>query len=199
MGDKLEEYNIKLQKLSNELAPLEQKEKSRGQELERLMKMNHEESQRQSDTLNNFRDVSRDLKKLMDAIETYEASATEDSLTNHENRSQALKGQVESKTEAIAAIQPALQEVQKAIEDQDAHKKNLEENLSILNARHKIAKLKKDIAHVKAKINSVAGHETAVDDLDSLNNRKTKIGKAIARIEGRRGELVEGMRSVKVQ
>jgi DNA repair protein RAD50 len=92
-----------------------------------------------------------------------------------------------------------LQQVEKAIEDHEAFKKNLRDNLDIIYTTQHIEKLEKEVASMKIERTSIEGHETVYDDFETLRHRQTTTGKAIARLEGRRGEILESIRSVKVR
>ena len=195
----LDEFVQQDAKLQDELAPLEQKEKSKEQEKQRLRKMNEEEYERHSETLSNFLQLAGELKDLVMKIEQYEDSTNEEELASIGNRTETLAKKREDKLKAISRMNPELQQLEKAIEDQDAYKRNLRDNLDIISTTQRIKQLEKDLDSLKVESNNIEGHETVYDDFESLRNRQTTTGKAIARLEGRRGEILESIRSAKVR
>lgn len=199
MTEQLDEFVRKDAKLQDELAPLEQKEKSKEQEKQRLRKMNEEEYERHSETLSNFLQLAGELKDLILKIEQYEDSPNEEELAGIGNRTEILAKKREEKLKAIARMNPEIQQIEKAIEDQDAYKRNLRDNLDIISTTQRIKQLEKDLDSLKVENNNIEGHETVYDDFETLRHRQTTTGKAIARLEGRRGEILESIRSAKVR
>lgn len=185
--------------LQDELVPLEQKEKAREQEKQRLRKMNEEEYERNSETLSNFVQHTGELRGHIVKIEQYEASTNDDELANIEKKADTLAMKRKEKAEAVESIKPSLQQLEKSIEDQDEYKRNLQDNLDIIATRQRITKLEREIESMKLESNSIEGHETVYDDVETLRHRQMTTGKAIARLEGRRGEILESIRSVKVR
>ena len=102
------------------------------------------------------------------------------------------------KRSQISSLQPDLDQLAKAVDDQERHKKNLKENIDLIASRQRVATLEDEIAKLEEQYSNVEGHETCQDDLDSLTSRKQKSLSSIARLEGRRGEIVESIRSLKV-
>ena len=96
------------------------------------------------------------------------------------------------------ALTQAVELLLKAVDDQERHKKNLKENIELIHSSQRIEELKKEVDILEKRVSSVEGHDTVYDDIDGLRARKESILKCTARLEGRRGEILESIRSIKV-
>lgn len=161
--------------------------------------LNNEEEERISATYNSFVGALNELRELRKKIEEYLASGTEEELANFESKIAEYQTKAKEKLTEIEKIQPDLDRLVKAVDDQERHKKNLKENVELIQARNRIDDLKKEITSLEESAANVEGHETVYEDIEGLGARKEKIMKATARLEGRRGEILESIRSIKVR
>jgi DNA repair protein RAD50 len=107
----------------------------------------------------------------------------------------------ERKTEKqleIESLQPDLDRLVKAVDDQERHKKNLKENIDLIISGQRIEELEKVITKLKQEASNVEGHDTCNEDFQRMSSRKEKMLSSKARLQGRRGKIVESIRSLKV-
>lgn len=74
----------------------------------------------------------------------------------------------------------------------------MKDNIDLISKRQNIENLEKEITDLEEAASNVEGHETCVNDLNSLESRKEQSMSSIARLEGRRGEILESIRGLKV-
>ncbi len=160
--------------------------------------LNNEEDDRISSTMNSFIGAVKELRSIDSTIERYQSSTTEDELLNVDRKSAEFVKKAEEKKEQLNAIVPELDRLVKAVEDQERCKKNLKENIEIIIAKDVIEKLVEDISRLEGKLANMDGHETVYDDIAGLRSRRELIIMTTATLEGRRGEILESVRSIKV-
>jgi DNA repair protein RAD50 len=157
-----------------------------------------EEEEKLNGTLNSFVGAVNDLKEVTRQIDEYNDSSNEDDLNQVSRKEEELVEKAKDKQSQIETLQPALDRLAKAVDDQERHKKNLKENIDLILSRQRIDALEIEIEKLDEAASSVEGHDTCYDDLESLTSRKQKTMSSIARLEGRRGEILESIRSLKV-
>eukprot|EP00934_Nitzschia_sp_Nitz4_P008970 Nitzschia sp. Nitz4//scaffold260_size33533//17430//22260//NITZ4_007879-RA/size33533-augustus-gene-0.12-mRNA-1//1//CDS//3329544683//8960//frame0 len=184
-------------KLQEEIAPLKQKSKSKETEKSRMRALNNEEDERLSATLSSFCAAVKELTELRSEIELYLASGTEEELSTFEVQADTLSEKAKKKEAEVAGIQPRLDTLVKEVEDQEHHKKNLKENIELIQSKDRISDLKREVSQLEGSASNVDGHETVYEDIEVLNSRKEKIVKATAHLEGRRGGVVDSIRAIK--
>jgi DNA repair exonuclease SbcCD ATPase subunit len=184
--------------LQDELVPLKQRQKSKETEKNRLKALASEDEERLRSTKEAFTAALKELKDIGQRIEEFQSSTTEDELAGVERKKAEFAKKRSEKNSHLRALGPELDRVSKAVDDQNRHKKNLSGNIALINKTQLVEKLKKEISKMEQKKANVEGHETVEDDCEVLNKRKEEILKATARLEGKRGEILENVRSVKV-
>lgn len=175
-----------------------QKRRSKETEKNRLQALASEDEERLRSTKASFTSALKELKDIGQHIEEYQSSTAEDELANVERKKAEFAEKTKEKNAQLNALRPKLESVLKAVEDQERHKKNLKENIELINSTRLVEQLKKEISKLEEKAATVEGHETVYDDIESLRARKEENLKATARLEGRRGEILESIRSIKV-
>jgi chromosome segregation ATPase len=146
-----------------------------------------------------LRMLENEIEELQKQIDDFDCQNDADSLDRIKNKSFELAAQRKEKEERVGKIQPDLDRLKKALDDQERHKKNLNRNINVISLNSRIRDIKKEIGSLQEAAANVAGHETAYDDAQRLRNRETEIAQMNARLEGRRGEIYENIRSFKVR
>lgn len=159
--------------------------------------LNAEEEERLSSTANNFIAAVKELKEIGGQIDEYASSGTEDELANFDQKLATFREKAKTKSDQVREIQPQLAALTKAVDDQERHKKNLKENIELIGSKQRIGELEKEIDALERKASTVDGHDTVFDDMSALKARKEGFMKSTARLEGRRGEVLESIRSIK--
>lgn len=187
-----------LRQLQEDLAPIAGKLNTKEKEQDRVRKLNEDEEQSKNTTLNTFVGAAKDLQNVENEIKKYETLGVEGELARLAERSGDLTRQAAEETQRIATLQPKQDTVTKALEDQELYRKNLEENIKLMNSTQRAEELAREIAVLEDKTAQVDGSDTVDDDMESVRSKRESIMTMIARLEGRRGEILESIRSVKV-
>lgn len=160
--------------------------------------LNNEEEDRISSSLNSFISSVKEMRMIDLQIEKYQSSTTDVEIERVARKITELVKEAERLKEQLSRMLPMLERLVKSVEDQERQRKNLEDNIEIVNAKNSVDKLMDEISHLELKSVSVKGHETVYEDIACLRDRRESIMKATARLEGRRGEILESIRSIKV-
>lgn len=184
-------------KLQEQLAPLAQKQKSIEMEKSRMRALNNEEDERISSILNSFLLAMKEIRVIDSNIKKYLSSTSDDELASARLQSVECNKKIDDKRKQINSLKPELDNLLKAIEDQESHKKNLKDNIDVINANNAINGLNKHILQLEEKAKSICGHDTLFQDIASLRSKRESIIKSTARLEGRRGEILESIRTIK--
>ena len=158
-----------------------------------------EEEVRLSSTLNKFKndisalltlnsDINQSTRRLVDNISS-------DVLYEKIGK---VKGIVSEKCAQIQELETELESLTRSIADQERHRKIIKENISLIEARHQIEKLRKEIDLVQKKKQKIYGHDTAAQELNEATAQISVLLEKKARKEGRRGGFVEEIRFLKV-
>lgn len=184
-------------KLSEQIAPLKQRAEAKENQKARAQKLMEEEEERITETLSSFFASVQELKKIVSSIDEYENSNKGNGVSQLEEENHRLAEQAMEKRREHDNMKPELDRLTKMVDDQERERKNLEENINLMNSMDKIKVLEKEIAILHKELSRVEGSETIYDDIHQLTDRKNQLFADQARLEGRRGEIIENIRSLK--
>jgi septal ring factor EnvC (AmiA/AmiB activator) len=148
--------------------------------------------------LNSFLAEVRYLKELSKQVDEYMASDKEKDLSQISSKTDTIIEKMKAKEAEIRMMQPDVDKLNKAVADQENHKKNLTENIDLIQSGQRIYELEKEITALEEEAGKVEGSDACNEDWERLAARKQELLSAQARLEGRRGEIVESIRSLKV-
>lgn len=148
--------------------------------------------------LNNFVADVRYLKELSKQVDEYTASDKKKDLSQISSKRDAIVEKMKAKEAEIRKMQPDVDRLNKAVADKENHKKNLAENIDLIHSGQRIDELDKEIAALEEEAGKVEGSENCDEDWERLAARKQELLSAQARLEGRRGEIMDSIRSLKV-
>lgn len=139
------------------------------------------------------------FRELQRQIDDFDSRNDSNALERINNQIEGFQSKRKEKEINAAKIQPHLDRLKKALDDQERHKKNLVENINLLDLTAEIRDLKRELENLQESAQEVEGRDTAKDDIRNLQRRKNKLDQQNARLEGRRGEIHENIRSFKVR
>jgi predicted RNase H-like nuclease (RuvC/YqgF family) len=164
-----------------------------------LRNASKDEEDRLSDIDKRFSNDFSNLRQLTVQIESYVDSNRGKDLDRIKEKISNLAQRTYEKEAELAEIEPKLDQLNKAIDDQLRHKKLIQENIDALAAGEKIKDLKKDLSRLKEDIGQVDGSDTYVQGLNQCQTRLSELLESKARHEGRRGGIVDQIRLLKVR
>jgi len=164
-----------------------------------MRKSNEETEQGKACILDLFLSSAKELREIGKKIADYEASCNENDLASFAQKSAGLSKQANDTKDQIETILPKYETVRKALENQERYRKNLRDNIDVISLNQQIEETRKGNVALEEMVAQVDGHETVDDDMENLRSRRESILKMVSRLEGRRGEILESIRSVKVR
>lgn len=178
--------------------PLKTKEKAREAEKQRNRGAGNDEEGRLQTQLSLFNNDVKRLRDLVRLIDAYSASSKQDELVELSTLIAKLHSRMDERKQRLTEIQPELDSARNAVLDQERHKKQLRQNVDILEAKIRIKELDKEIARLEQDRDEIEGHETAQDNYLAAKTSKEKMHEDQARLDGRFSEIAESIRSLKV-
>ena len=163
-----------------------------------MRKLGQEEKDQKLKQQNSFlADVSK-LKEITGQIDAYTESNNAQDLEQISNEANSIMEQMEKRQVEVDTMKPELDKLSKAVEDQEQHKKNLKDNMEIIQSSKHMDTLEKEIERLEASKSDIVGHETCQEEYDKLVEERRVLDSKKARLEGRRGEVIESIRGFKV-
>jgi DNA repair protein RAD50 len=108
-----------------------------------------------------------------------------------EKRSEDLDLQMKLKQQELESLKPDLEHITKVVNDQERQKKNLLQNIELLEALKVKERISQEIVVLGQKRSLVEGGDTCVEDHESLNKRRLDLSNRKALLKGKRDQLKE--------
>jgi DNA repair protein RAD50 len=140
-------------------------------------------------TLQHLQDLSRLIDEFGSIVKGDSLERIDAQLAKHREKIAAEK-------EALEELMPNLDVVAKAVDDQARHKKLLQDNLELIETLEEIEGLEEAIDALKKAKSEVEGYDTAPELLQKAAETVSKNEANIARLEGRRAEIIEQVRGL---
>jgi len=157
-----------------------------------------EETETARNTLSSFSSDVIKIRDLTRLIEDYAESNETKDVERARTKKAKLEDQIKEKRKELKASQPELEELRKALEDQERHKKTINDNLDLVRSQQQWENLDKEIARLIEEKAKVTGAEHAEAEYGRISEQKQQRNAQKDRLEGRRGEMLEQIRTLKV-
>jgi DNA repair protein RAD50 len=187
-----------ISQLKDQIAPLRQKIRSKDADKQRLRAIASDEEQGLRETIQHFSADMKDLQGLTKQIDEYSASNKPQELDQVASKASKIVERIEQKKKTVSSLQPEVDRVRSAVNDQERHKNQLEKNVEILQAEERISVLREEIDDLETKLKNVDGQDTCYRRQTEAKERQAQLLSSKARTEGRWSEIVEQIRSLKV-
>ena len=143
-----------------------------------------EEEERLSSTLNKLNnDISALLTLNLDINQSARRLVDNNSFDVLREQIDKVRDIVSEKRTQIQELEPELESLTRSISDQERHRKIIRENISLIEARHRIEKLRKEIDLVQKKKQKIHGHDTAAQELNEATAQISALFETKARKE----------------
>jgi len=197
LNKKYAEMKSEQDKLSDQIAPLNQRIEKKDSEKTRARKLAEDDESQYQSTLSSFNNDATALQNIVDSIEDYEKSKSQDDIGKIEEENNGLIEKSNAKKEELKLLRPKLKKLADIVDDQEQQKKNLDENITLVQSLRKIELYKRELQEIETEL---AKHESA-DSLEQDQNRLRRQNQGLnenrARFEGRRGEVIDNQRHLK--
>lgn len=168
--------------LGEQIASLNQKIKVKEGEKGRLYSHANDEELKLNDTLNHFLSESKHLRDVTKLIEEYTKSKDNNGLDRIAAEVTKIVAKMKAKKQELAALQPEFENAVQAVNDQERHKKLLNENIDLLASEDRMQEIDKEIADIEKELEGISGHEEAEERLYEIKERANKSHEKIARL-----------------
>ena len=183
--------------LGEKITALTQKVNAKEAEKGRLYSHANDEELKLNASLNEFMTDVKHLQDLSDLIDEYtNRNDGESALDQISSNVQKVVAKIKAKKKELSALQPSLENVKKAVSDQERHRKLLRENIDLLMSETQIEEDKEKLAKHKEDKAKIKGHDEVEEKLDELKGVMQKHEGIIARLEGRRSEMIDQIRGL---
>lgn len=184
-------------KLDEEMTPLRRQCLAKESDLKRLRASNKMEEDRLNRILNEFTRDAQKFDDLNDKIRRQDESNN----SAHQERLNVdlseIEGSIAEKKSALKEMQPHVELLKKRIDDQDRHRKNIENNIKVFEqrAQEQLLILRKEefddhLRHIKES-------DGVQEKFNAAQSRIRELQDKIARAEGRRSGVKEQVRNLK--
>jgi predicted nucleic acid-binding Zn-ribbon protein len=184
--------------LQDQIAPLNKKISAKKTEQERTRALGEEGEERLSKEVSAFDADVKVLRNLNKEVRDFEESSAAEDLESISSKVQAVLDQIEKKQQDAKDLEPRLEETKNAVNDQERHKKQLIQNIEIVEAGELIVELNRDIEKLERKRKEIEGLDTVNEEHEAAIKGEKELQEKKYRTEGRFSEVVEQIRSTKV-
>lgn len=185
------------EKLSGQIAPLNQRIDAKNNQKRKARKLAEEEEARFSDTLSSFNNDRSSLNQVIASIEEYLNSNSQEEVEAIEDETKKLNEKSKAKKAELVKITPEHQRLTAIVDDQEQQKKNLEENITLARSRKKKEQFRMEIINIESELSQHENYSTLDADLKRLGDQFQGLIKNKARLEGRRAEMIDNQRALK--
>ena len=187
------------QQLSDQVAPLQAKKKKKETEKHKLRSHASEEDQSLQSTLSQFDSDVKGLQNLAGQINVFLNSDLPQEMEHISSKVAKILDRVSARKGDLLNLEPALEAVKRAVDDQERHKKSLKQNIDILEAGERIKILEQEITDLEDKRGQIQGHDTVYDEYEIAKKRREELQQKKANYDGRFASHVEQIRALKVR
>lgn len=185
--------------LADQIAPIQTKRRKKESEKQRSRSLATDEEQKLLSTISNFdgdvqilRDIVKQINHYTDSTKAQELDGISSKIAKIDERIQAKKGE-------LLELEPTLESVKRAVDDQERRKKQLQQNIEILEARERMVAAEKEVEQLENKRDAIKGFDTASQKLAAASKRKDKLVEQRARADGIWKANVEQIRALQVR
>ena len=136
------------------------------------------------------------LQDLSRQIDSFGSGLNADNLERINAKVAKITEKIAAEKKALEELTPELEAVSKAVDDQARHKKLLHDNIELLETLEEIQTLEEEIKELNEKKSKVEGYDTAEELLQKAAETVSKNEGMIARLDGRRAEIIEQVRGL---
>jgi chromosome segregation ATPase len=180
------------------VAPLQQKKRKKETEKQRLRSHAREEEQNLQKMLSSFESDVKSLRSLAGQIDAYLESNKPAEFAQLTAEIDKILSLIDGKKAQLAKLEPTLDSVKRAVEDQERYKKGLSQNIDILKANERMRSLEKQIDEVTSKLESIEGASTAASKYRQWKEKRDELLQKKATYDGRFSSHVEQIQALQV-
>lgn len=180
------------------MIPLKKKVTTKQSEYAKAKSHAEAEEEKVSKLFASFSSDVKDLRDVESDISKYEASSAIEELESMHNKRAELDKAIAIKQKEAKSLEVELDEKKNAVNDHERHKKQLMQNIDIIQGDEVIQDLVEEINQLQSELDQIEGASTVDDKWQKANAKKKKQQEESHRMEGRSGEVRQQIQSLKV-
>jgi chromosome segregation ATPase len=149
--------------------------------------------------LNSFDGAVKNLRMLTKRLDEYLSSDKPNEMEQISSKVSKLLDRIEANKAKLLELEPTLESVKRAVDDQERHKKMLKQNIDVLEAEDRMKQKQKQIESLENELLRIEGHSTVGAEYQEAKNLKGELQRKKANYDGRFSSLVEQIRALKVR
>jgi len=184
-------------KLGEKITSLTQKVRAKEGEKSRLYNHSSDEESKLNETLNTFLSDVKHLRDLSIRIDEFSSNEDEGGLDRIIAEVDKLIAKINKKKKEYHALQPDLENVKKAVGDQERHRKVLRDNIDLLDSLSQIEEVEQKLLKHEEDKSKIEGADEVEQKMEEASFAINKHESIISRLEGRRSEMIDQIRLLK--
>jgi hypothetical protein len=185
-------------KLSDQVAPLQQKKKKKESEKERVRILGAGEEESHQSTLSAFKSEIESLQQLTEHINSFSNSNKLKELEQISSKVASILEHAQEKKRDLSKLVPKMNALQRAVDDQERHKKMLSQNIDILESTERMIALEKEINELTSQLDKIDGSTTASNEYKHSKQEKDLLQQKKSNFEGRHSSHMDQYYALKV-
>ncbi len=191
--------SFSFEKLSDQVAPFQQKKKKKESDKDRVRNLGAQEEEGHQSTLNAFKSEVESLQQLTEQIVTFTKSDKITELEQISSKVASILERAQEKQLERSKIVPKVQALQRAVDDQERHKKMLSQNIDILESTERMQVLETESLELTAQLEKIDGSTTVSNEYTSAKHEKELLQQKKSNNEGRHSSHMDQYYALKVR
>lgn len=156
----------------------------------------NDEELKLNEVINTFVTDVKHLRDLSDRIDEFTDRDDGEALDRISADVDKVVAKVKAKRKELSALMPDVEKAKKAVSDQERHRKLLRDNCDLIMSENQIEEVKSKLSKHQEDKGNIEGADELEPKLEELNQTIQKNESLIARLEGRRSEMIDQIRGL---
>jgi chromosome segregation ATPase len=150
-------------------------------------------------TLNAFKSEVDNLQQLTQQITSFTSSDKIKELEQISSKVAKIIDQAQERKNELSNIVPKMEALQRAVDDQERHKKMLSQNIDILESTERMETLETEILELTSQLDKIDGSATVSNEYKNAKNEKELLQQKKSNYEGRHSSHMDQYYALKVK
>ena len=184
--------------MSDQVAPLQQKKKKKESEKDRVRNLGTQEEEGLQSMLSAFKSEVERLKQLTQQITSFTNSDKSKELEQISSKVASILDQTQEHRLELSKVEPRMHALQRAVDDQERHKKLLGQNIDILESTERMEMLETEIRELTSQLDKIDGSTEVSNEYKNAKNEKELMQQKKSNYEGRHSSHMDQYYALKV-
>lgn len=178
---------------------MQQKKKKKESEKERVRNLGAQEEEGHQSTLGAFKSEVESLQQLTQHIASFTNSDKLKELEQISSKVAYILEKAQEKKRDLSKLVPKMHALQRAVDDQERHKKMLSQNIDILESTERMIALEKEIYELTSQLDKIDGSTTVSNEYKNAKQEKELLQQKKSNYEGRHSSHMDQYYALKVR